>query len=84
MKLGGRTLRYRSRKSFEGVLRMRLRQLAGWMPIRVSRVKSVVMPRECQAHLPYRDERLIVRTKRRRGMALRLRTMTTDLAARLN
>jgi len=83
------TLRYRSRKVFDEVLRRRLRELAGTHVRYGYRRLTVLLRREGwhvnakRIYRLYREEELIVRTKQRRKMARRQRIRTTA-AARLN
>jgi putative transposase len=84
------TLRYRSRKVFDEVLRRRLRELAG-MHVRYGYRRLTVLLRREGWHVNakriyrlYREEGLIVRTKQRRKIAARQRAMTTALAIRPN
>jgi putative transposase len=85
-----RTLRYRSGKVFDEVLRRRLRELAGTHVRYGYRRLTVLLRREGwhvnakRIYRLYREEELIVRTKQRRKMARRQRAMTTDLAVRPN
>lgn len=90
VKLGNSTLRYRSRKVFDEVLRRRLRELAG-MYVRYGYRRLTVLLRREGWHVNakriyrlYREEGLIVRTKQRRKMARRQRAMTADVAVRPN
>ena len=90
VKLGNSTLRYRSRKVFDEVLRRRLRELAG-MYVRYGYRRLTVLLRREGWHVNakriyrlYREEELIVRTKQRRKMARRQRAVTTAMAARPN
>jgi putative transposase len=90
VKLGISTLRYRSRKIFDEVLRRRLRELAGTHVRYGYRRLTVLLRREGwhvnakRIYRLYREEELIVRTKQRRTMARRQRVMTTELAVRPN
>jgi putative transposase len=88
--LGISTLRYRSRKIFDEVLRRRLRELAG-MYVRYGYRRLTVLLRREGWHVNakriyrlYREEELIVRTKQRRKMARRQRAVVTDPAVRPN
>jgi putative transposase len=84
------TLRYRSRKVFDEVLRRRLRELAGTHVRYGYRRLTVLLRREGwhvnakRIYRLYREEELIVRTKQRRKMAQRQRIATTGLAVRPN
>ena len=84
------TLRYRSRKAFDEVLRRRLRELAGTHVRYGYRRLTVLLRREGwhvnakRIYRLYREEELIVRTKQRRKMARRQRAMTTVPAERSN
>jgi putative transposase len=84
------TLRYRSRKVFDEVLRRRLRELAGTHVRYGYRRLTVLLRREGwhvnakRIYRLYREEELIVRTKQRRKLARRQRAATTTMAARAN
>jgi len=84
------TLRYRSRKVFDEVLRHRLRELAGTHVRYGYRRLTVLLRREGwhvnakRIYRLYRDEGLIVRTKQRRKMARRQRAATSAMASRPN
>ena len=84
------TLRYRSRKVFDEVLRHRLRELAGTHVRYGYRRLTVLLRREGwhvnakRIYRLYREEELIVRTKQRRKIARRQRATTTGLAVRPN
>jgi len=84
------TLRYRSRKVFDELLRRRLRELAGTYVRYGYRRLTVLLRREGwhvnakRIYRLYREEELIVRTKQRRKLARRQRTMTTAMAVRAN
>jgi putative transposase len=84
------TLRYRSRKVFDEVLRRRLRELAGTHVRYGYRRLTVLLRREGwhvnakRIYRLYREEELIVRSKQRRKMAHRRRTVTTAAATRPN
>ena len=90
VKLGNSTLRYRSRKVFDEVLRRRLRELAGMYVRYGYRRLTVLLRREGwrvnakRIYRLYREEELIVRTKQRRKMARRQRAMSADVAVRRN
>jgi putative transposase len=90
VKLAINTLRYRSRKVFDEVLRRRLRELAGTHVRYGYRRLTVLLRREGwhvnakRIYRLYREEELIVRTKQRRKLARRQRAMTTEAAARPN
>jgi putative transposase len=90
VKLAIGTLRYQSRKVFDEVLRHRLRELAGTHVRYGYRRLTVLLRREGwhvnakRIYRLYRDEGLIVRTKQRRKMARRQRTVTPAVAARPN
>jgi putative transposase len=84
------TLRYRSRKVFDEVLRRRLRELAG-MHVRYGYRRLTVLLRREGWHVNakriyrlYREEELIVRTKQRRKLARRQRPATAAKATRAN
>jgi putative transposase len=90
VKLAIGTLRYESQKVFDEVLRHRLRELAG-MHVRYGYRRLTVLLRREGWHVNakriyrlYRDEGLIVRTKQRRKMARRQRTLPPAVAARPN
>jgi putative transposase len=90
VKLAISTLRYRSRKVLDEVLRHRLRELAG-IHVRYGYRRLTVLLRREGWHVNakriyrlYREEELIVRTKQRRKLARRQRAMTTAMAARPN
>jgi len=78
------TLRYRSRKVFDEVLRRRLRELAG-THVRYG-YRRVLL--RCEGwhvnakriYRLYREEELIVRSKQRRKMGRRQRAVTTAVA----
>jgi putative transposase len=84
------TLRYRSRKVFDEVLRRRLRELAGTHVRYGYRRLTVLLRREGwhvnakRIYRLYREEELIVRSKQRRKMARRQRIVTTAVATRPN
>ena len=84
------TLRYRSRKVFDEVLRRRLRELAGTHVRYGYRRLTVLLRREGwhvnakRIYRLYREEELIVRTKQRRKLARRQRPQTSAIAARPN
>jgi putative transposase len=84
------TLRYRSRRVFDEVLRRRLRELAGTHVRYGYRRLTVLLRREGwhvnakRIYRLYREEELIVRTKQRRKIARRQRAMMTDLAVQPN
>ena len=84
------TLRYRSRKVFDEVLRRRLRELAGTHVRYGYRRLTVLLRREGwhvnakRIYRLYREEELIVRTKQRRKLARRQRAVTTAIATRAN
>jgi putative transposase len=84
------TLRYRSRKVFDEVLRRRLRELAGTHVRYGYRRLTVLLRREGwhvnakRIYRLYREEDLIVRSKQRRKMARRQRIVTTAVATRAN
>jgi putative transposase len=84
------TLRYRSRKVFDEVLRRRLRELAGTHVRYGYRRLTVLLRREGwhvnakRIYRLYREEELIVRTKQRRKLARRQRAVTRTMAARPN
>jgi putative transposase len=84
------TLRYRSRKVFDEVLRRRLRELAGTHVRYGYRRLTVLLRREGwhvnakRIYRLYREEELIVRSKQRRKMARRQRAVTTAMATRPN
>jgi len=84
------TLRYRSRKVFDEVLRRRLRELAGTHVRYGYRRLTVLLRREGwhvnakRIYRLYREEELIVRTKQRRKMAQRQRAVVAGLAVRRN
>jgi putative transposase len=84
------TLRYRSRKVFDEVLRRRLRELAGTHVRYGYRRLTVLLRREGwhvnakRIYRLYRQEDLIVRSKQRRKMARRQRIVTTAGATRAN
>ena len=84
------TLRYRSRKVFDEVLRRRLRELAGTHVRYGYRRLTVLLRREGwhvnakRIYRLYREEELIVRTKQRRKIARRQRAMSMDVAVRPN
>lgn len=84
------TLRYRSRKIFDAVLRHRLRELAGTHVRYGYRRLTVLLRREGwhvnakRIYRLYREEGLIVRTKQRRKMARRRPVATSSVAARRN
>jgi putative transposase len=84
------TLRYRSRKIFDEVLRHRLRELAGTHVRYGYRRLTVLLRREGwhvnakRIYRLYREEELIVRTKQRRKMARRRPVATSSVAARRN
>ena len=84
------TLRYRSRKVFDEVLRRRLRELAGTHVRYGYRRLTVLLRREGwhvnakRIYRLYREEELIVRTKQRRKLARRQRALTTAVATRPN
>ena len=84
------TLRYRSRKIFDEVLRRCLRELAGTHVRYGYRRLTVLLRREGwhvnakRIYRLYREEELIVRSKQRRKMARRQRAVTTALATRTN
>ena len=89
MKLAIGTLRYKSRKVFDEVLRHRLRELAG-MHVRYGYRRLTVLLRREGWHVNakriyrlYREEELIVRTKQRRKMARR-RPVPSGVASRPN
>ena len=90
VKLAISTLRYRSRKVFDEVLRRRLRELAGTHVRYGYRRLTVLLRREGwhvnakRIYRLYREEELIVRSKQRRKMARRQRAVTTALATRAN
>jgi putative transposase len=90
VKLANSTLRYRSRKVFDEVLRRRLRELAGTHVRYGYRRLTVLLRREGwlvnakRIYRLYREEGLIVRTKQRRKMAQRQRAATTGQAERPN
>lgn len=90
VQLGISTMRYRSRRMFDEVLRRRLRELAGTHVRYGYRRLTVLLRREGwhvnakRIYRLYREEELIVRTKQRRKIARRQRAMTTDLAVRPN
>lgn len=90
VKLAISTLRYRSRKMFDEVLRRRLRELAGTHVRYGYRRLTVLLRREGwqvnakRIYRLYREEELIVRTKQRRKLARRQRAMTTPMAVRPN
>jgi putative transposase len=83
------TLRYRSRKVFDEVLRHRLREMAGTHVRYGYRRLTVLLRREGwhvnakRIYRLYREEGLIVRTKQRRKMARR-RPVPTGVAVRPN
>lgn len=89
VKLGISTLRYRSRKVFDEVLRRRLRELAGTYVRYGYRRLTVLLRREGwhvnakRIYRLYREEELIVRTKQRRKIARRQR-VRTSVATRAN
>jgi putative transposase len=82
VKLGISTLRYRSRKVFDEVLRRRLRELAGTYVRYGYRRLTVLLRREGwrvnakRIYRLYREEELMVRTKQRRKTARRQRVHT--------
>jgi putative transposase len=84
------TLRYRSRKVFDEVLRRRLRELAGTHVRYGYRRLTVLLRREGwhvkakRIYRLYREEELIVRTKQRRKLARRQRVVTIAMAVRPN
>lgn len=84
------TLRYRSRKIFDEVLRRRLRELAGTHVRYGYRRLTVLLRREGwhvnakRIYRLYREEELIVRTKQRRKMARRRPLARSSVAARRN
>jgi putative transposase len=84
------TLRYRSRKVFDEVLRRRLRELAGTHVRYGYRRLTVLLRREGwhvnakRIYRLYREEELIVRSKQRRKMARRQRVVTTAVATQPN
>jgi putative transposase len=84
------TLRYRSRKVFDEVLRRRLRELAGTHVRYGYRRLTVLLRREGwhvnakRIYRLYREEELIVRTKQRRKLARRQRAVTIAMAVRPN
>lgn len=84
------TLRYRSRKVFDEVLRRRLRELAGTHVRYGYRRLTVLLRREGwhvnakRIYRLYREEDLIVRTKQRRRLARRQRPAITAVATRPN
>ena len=86
VKLGISTLRYRSRKVFDEVLRRRLRELAGTYVRYGYRRLTVLLRREGwhvntkRIYRLYREEELIVRTKQRRKIARRQRVRTCAAA----
>jgi putative transposase len=90
VKLAIGTLRYRSRKVFDEVLRHRLRELAGTHVRYGYRRLTVLLRREGwhvnakRIYRLYREEELIVRTKQRRKIARRQRALTTAVASRPN
>ena len=90
MQLAISTLRYRSRKIFDEVLRRRLRELVGTHVRYGYRRLTVLLRREGwhvnakRIYRLYREEELIVRSKQRRKMARRQRAVTTALATRAN
>jgi len=90
VKLAIGTLRYESRKVFDEVLQHRLRELAGTHVRYGYRRLTVLLRREGwhvnakRIYRLYRDEGLIVRTKQRRKMARRQRTIPPAVAARPN
>ena len=83
VKLAISTLRYRSRKVFDEVLRRRLRELAGTHVRYGYRRLTVLLRREGwrvnakRIYRLYREEELIVRTKQRRKIARRQRVRAT-------
>ena len=90
VRLGISTLRYQSRRVFDEVLRRRLRELAGTHVRYGYRRLTVLLRREGwhvnakRIYRLYREEELIVRTKQRRKLARRQRTMTAGGAVRAN
>lgn len=86
MELAISTLRYRSRKVFDEVLRRRLRELAGTHVRYGYRRLTVLLRREGwhvnakRIYRLYREEELIVRSKQRRKMARRQRVVSTAVA----
>jgi len=90
VKLAIGTLRYKSRKVFEEVLRHRLRELAGTHVRYGYRRPTVLLRREGwhvnakRIYRLYREEEWIVRTKQRRKTARRQRSVSAARAARPN
>lgn len=90
MNLAINTLRYRSRKVLDEVLRRRLRELAGTHVRYGYRRLTVLLRREGwhvnakRIYRLYREEDLIVRTKQRRKLARRQRPAAAANAARVN
>jgi putative transposase len=90
VKLAINTLRYRSRKVFDEMLRRRLRELAGTHVRYGYRRLTVSLRREGwhvnakRINRLYREEELIVRTKQRRKLARRQRARTIAMAVRPN
>jgi putative transposase len=90
VQLANSTLRYQSRKVFDEALGRRLRELAGTHVRYGYRRLTVLLRREGwhvnakRIYRLYREEELMVRTKQRRKMARRQRSLTPSVSTRPN